>query len=238
MHDPERAVHIRGHVPRERDLVPLGRPVERAAVGRHRRRQDSLEAGAVHVDDEHALVAVRAEPLEDDPLPARRPATGHVVAAGVRRDLGKSTAIRRADRVDAVLASVVAERLAEKQRSVGRRDPARVEERRVLPVDDAGGSVVGVDDPRAAAGQRTAGGDVGAVREPAWKLAGVRRPLYEPLARAVRVDDVRLGVAERRVEPGEREHAVRTRWFCRRRKCRHSREHDDEECDDPESSTK
>ena len=43
------------HAPREDDLVALRRPVERAAAERHRRWQDLLEAGAVHVDDEHAL---------------------------------------------------------------------------------------------------------------------------------------------------------------------------------------
>src|SRR3989442_12398411 len=64
-------------------------------------------------------------------------------------------------------------------------------------------SLVGVDDPRAAArqGGRPADRDVGAVREPARALAGVRRRLHEPLLRAVRVDEVHLRVAGRRVEP-------------------------------------
>ena len=54
--------------------------------------------------------------------------------------------------MDAVLAAVLAERLAEEQRPVGRRDPAGIEELRVLPAYVAERSVVGVDDPRAATG--------------------------------------------------------------------------------------
>src|SRR5262249_20447020 len=92
-----------------------------------------------------------------------------VVASRVRRDLRESTTVRGSDGVDAVLAPVVAERLAEDELAVGRRAPAGVEARRILSVHVAKRSVVRVDDPRAAARERTAGGDVGAVRERAHR---------------------------------------------------------------------
>jgi len=55
-------------------------------------------------------------------------------------DLGKSTAIRDADGVDPVLASVVAEREASRRATA----PARVEQPRILPVDVAEGLTSGL----------------------------------------------------------------------------------------------
>src|SRR6185295_3045233 len=141
--------------------VPLRGPLECDARLRGR-RQDLLEARAVAVDDERALV-VGPEAVEHDSLPVRRPAPRNVVASGDGRDLAEAPAVRRADDVDAVLASVVAERLAEEQLTVRRWDPTGVEQVRGHRPDVLERAVVGIDVPRFRAGRRTAGRDVRAV---------------------------------------------------------------------------
>ena len=211
MHDPDRAMNVLAHVPREDDLVALRRPVERAAAKRQGRRQDLLQTGAVHVDDEHSLVTVRAEAVEHDPLAIRRPTAGHVVAARIRGDLLKAPAVRGADQMNSVQASVLAEGLAEKQRPVRRWAPTRIEHVRILTAHVAKRAVVGIDDPRpAGACGCTTGRDVAAVGKPRRALPGVRRFLDKSLVRPIGIDDVHLCVAERRVEPGEGDLAVGT----------------------------
>jgi hypothetical protein len=71
----------------------------------------------------------------------------------------EAAAVGGADQVDAVLASVVAECLAEKERPVRGGESARVEELRILGADIAVAPVVRVDDSREP-GRRAAGSDV------------------------------------------------------------------------------
>jgi hypothetical protein len=91
------------------------------------------QAGAVDVDGVDLAVGVEVEAAGEGDLPP------------VYRRLRRESCGSRSG-------AVVAERLAEKQRPVGRLGTARVEEPRILAVDVAERSVVGVDDPRAATG--------------------------------------------------------------------------------------
>src|SRR5262249_50023159 len=107
-----------------------------------------------------------------------------------------------------------------------------------VPGGGGEGLGVGVDDSRASPGLVAAGRDVRAIGEPRRSLADVRWPLDEPLARAVRVDDVHLRVVNRGVEPRERDLAVRPAWGRRRRNRRHGRKRDGEQHDKTDPSVK
>jgi hypothetical protein len=110
----------------------------------------------------------------------------------------------------------------------------------VLSVDVAERSVVGIDDPRAAARQRrrSAGRDAGAVREPLRALGRIRWSLNESLTGAVRVNDVDLRVAERGIEPRERDLAVHPWWSRPGWKRRRCRDHEGEQRNETDSSVK
>jgi hypothetical protein len=79
---------------------------------------------------------------------------------------------------------------------------------------------------------------VGAVGEPAGKLADVGRPLDKPLARAVRVDHIGLRIAEVWVEPREGDLAVRAGRPRTRRKRSSSDERDGKQHHETDSSAK
>jgi hypothetical protein len=96
---------VQGAVAAKQDFLAVGRPARYIEVWKTP-GGDPPESGAVGIDDEQRNLGVRRPGRiladEDQPASIGRVATGLIVAAGIRGDLGQAAAVRGADRPDAV----------------------------------------------------------------------------------------------------------------------------------------